>query len=64
MDVPRSWDQRHAVNLGIVWSKGPWNATLSDSYHTGWPTTVLEVIGADAGNPQIVLATPQSRAPQ
>ena len=20
----RSWDQRHAVNLGIVWSKGPW----------------------------------------
>jgi outer membrane receptor protein involved in Fe transport len=55
-DVPRSWDQRHAVNLGIVWTKGPWSATLSDSFHTGWPTTVLEVTGADAGNPQIVLS--------
>lgn len=56
MDVPRSWDQRHAVNLGIVWSKGPWSATLTDSFHTGWPTTVLEVSGADAGDPQIVLS--------
>ena len=56
MDVPRSWDQRHAVNLGIVWSKGPWSATLTDSFHTGWPTTVLEVTGADAGDPQIVLS--------
>jgi outer membrane receptor protein involved in Fe transport len=56
MDVPRSWDQRHAVNLGIVWSKGPWSATLVDSFHTGWPTTVLEVTPVDAGNPQIVLS--------
>jgi hypothetical protein len=24
-----------------VWSKGPWTATLADSYHTGWPTTEL-----------------------
>ena len=56
VDVPRSWDQRHAVNLGIVWAKGPWSATLTDSFHTGWPTTVLEVNGADAGDPQIVLS--------
>jgi hypothetical protein len=55
-DVPRSWDQRHAVNLGIVWAKGPWSATLTNSYHTGWPTTVLEVSDAASGNPQIVLA--------
>jgi hypothetical protein len=55
-DVPRSWDQRNAVNLGIVWSKGPWSATITDSYHTGWPTTVLEVTGTEAGNPQIVLS--------
>jgi len=55
-DVPRSWDQRHAVNLGIVWSKGPWSATLTDSYHSGWPTTVLEVTGADAGDPQLELS--------
>jgi outer membrane receptor protein involved in Fe transport len=40
-DVPRSWDQRHAVNLGIAFAHGPWSATLTDSYHTGWPTTEL-----------------------
>ena len=56
MDVPRSWDQRHAVNLGIVWAKGPWSATLVDSFHTGWPTTELQLTGVDQGNPQIVLS--------
>jgi hypothetical protein len=40
-DVPRSWDQRHAINLGIVWSKGPWNVSLANGYHSGWPTTLL-----------------------
>jgi Outer membrane receptor proteins, mostly Fe transport len=55
-DVPRSWDQRHAVNLGIVWAKGPWSATLTDSFHTGWPTTVLEVADSPSGTPQIVLS--------
>ncbi|WP_175597027.1 TonB-dependent receptor plug domain-containing protein [Peristeroidobacter soli] len=40
-DVPRSWDQRHAINLGVTWASGPWTATLIDSYHSGWPTTVL-----------------------
>jgi outer membrane receptor protein involved in Fe transport len=55
-DVPRSWDQRHAVNLGIVWSKGPWSATITDSFHTGWPTTVLEVTSSESGDPQIVLS--------
>jgi len=53
--VPRSWDQRHALNLGIVWAKGPWSATLTDSFHTGWPTTVLQVAQSTSGDPQIVL---------
>ncbi|HKQ12968.1 MAG TPA: TonB-dependent receptor [Steroidobacteraceae bacterium] len=56
MDVPRSWDQRHAVNLGIVWAKGPWSATLTDSFHTGWPTTELQVTGLGTSNPQIDLS--------
>ena len=42
-DVPRSWDQRDAINLGVVWSKGPWAVSLSNSYHTGWPTTQLSI---------------------
>lgn len=40
-DVLRSWDQRHAINIGVVWSQGPWTAAVANSYHTGWPTTAL-----------------------
>ncbi len=43
-DVPRSWDQPHAVTLGLVWASGPWTVTLADTYHSGWPTTALEVV--------------------
>ena len=40
-DVPRGWDQRHAINLAVVWSKGPWTVSVANSYHSGWPTTAL-----------------------
>jgi outer membrane receptor protein involved in Fe transport len=53
-DVPRSWDQRHAVNLGVAWSKGPWAVTIADSYHTGWPTTQVELAGGTA-TPHVVI---------
>jgi outer membrane receptor protein involved in Fe transport len=43
-DVPRSWDQTNAFNVGIVWMHGPWAATLADLYHTGWPTTALQTV--------------------
>lgn len=46
--VARSWDQTHAVNLGIVWAKGPWSVTVADTYHSGWPTTAFDVV-PDAG---------------
>lgn len=52
-DVPRSWDQPHAVSLGVVWASGPWTVTLADSYHTGWPTTPLELIDVN-GVPELV----------
>jgi outer membrane receptor protein involved in Fe transport len=50
---PRSWDQRHAVNLGAVWTRGPWAFTLTDTYHSGWPTTQLTVTSTSP--PQVVL---------
>jgi hypothetical protein len=40
--VPRSWDQRNAINLGLSYAHGAWSATLTDSYHSGWPTTQLQ----------------------
>lgn len=39
----RSWDQRHAVSLGLAWNRGPWSLTIADAYHSGWPTTQLEL---------------------
>lgn len=54
-NVFRSQDQTHAVNLGLVWAKGPWAATVANSFHTGWPTTTLEVSDSASGDPQIVL---------
>lgn len=41
-DVYRSWDQRHAVSLGLAWTKGQWSVTIADTFHSGWPTTLLE----------------------
>lgn len=51
-DVPRSWDQRHAITLGVVWSNGPWTATLANSYHSGWPTTALN-FNSSSATPQV-----------
>jgi outer membrane receptor protein involved in Fe transport len=50
---PRSWDQRHAVNLGIVWTRGPWAFTLIDTYHSGWPTTQLSLVSTSPPEVQI-----------
>ncbi|CAG0941474.1 hypothetical protein GPROT2_01325 [Gammaproteobacteria bacterium] len=40
-EVPRSWDQRHSVNAGLRYAGRHWEFTVTDSYHTGWPTTTL-----------------------
>jgi outer membrane receptor protein involved in Fe transport len=40
-DVPRSWDQRHAVQAGFGWHDDSWDFSLAASAHSGWPTTGL-----------------------
>jgi outer membrane cobalamin receptor len=40
-DVPRSWEQRHTLNGGLVYARGPWSATLAGTWHSGWPTTAV-----------------------
>jgi outer membrane receptor protein involved in Fe transport len=47
-DVPRSWDQTHALNAGIIWTRGAWSIALTDLFHTGWPTTEVLVQPASA----------------
>lgn len=43
--VVRSWDQKHAVSAGLKWVKGRWDVTLADTFHTGWPTTPVSLVG-------------------
>ncbi|MBD3869195.1 MAG: TonB-dependent receptor [Acidobacteria bacterium] len=39
-DVPRGWDQAHAVKFLIGYRNNDrWSVVLSGSAHTGWPTT-------------------------
>ena len=39
-DVPRSYDQTHAVSLGGTYRLSPkWSLSSRFHYHTGWPTT-------------------------
>jgi hypothetical protein len=58
-DQPRSWDQRHAINLGVAWTRGPWAFTLVDTYHSGWPTTELHL---NDEQPPVVVFGPRNSA--
>jgi hypothetical protein len=37
----RSWDQRHAVNGGIIWTVSRWTHSAALTWHSGWPYTTL-----------------------
>jgi outer membrane receptor protein involved in Fe transport len=43
-DVPRSWDQRHAVQGGLSWGNEKWDVSVAGSMHTGWPLTELTLV--------------------
>ena len=39
----RSWDQVHFFTGGIAWRGDRWELSLAGTYHTGWPTTDVEL---------------------
>lgn len=56
IEVPRSWDQRHALQAGLTWNINNWDLSVAGLYRTGWPTTSLaleEFIGP-GGQPEFV----------
>lgn len=59
-NVYRSWDQRHAMSVGIAWTRGPWAVTLADVYHTGWPTTQLSLAAAPGPGAAPVVIGPRN----
>jgi outer membrane receptor protein involved in Fe transport len=62
-DEYRSWDQRHAVQGGFVWSGGHWDVSLAAGRHTGWPTTDLALSqdGVDPDGEPVYIVTPGPR---
>jgi hypothetical protein len=54
-DTRRSWDQTHAVGGGVAWAAGPWQATVAAAWHTGWPTTPVEVVDSTAPDASLAL---------
>lgn len=62
-DVPRSWDQRHAVQGGLAWQNEVWNLSMAASVHSGWPRTDLTLIedGLNADGEPINVAVPGLR---
>jgi outer membrane receptor protein involved in Fe transport len=58
-DVPRAWDQTHALKAGISWRWGAWNIGAAGEYHSGWPKTELvgETVVDQGGMEQLQLTT-------
>ncbi len=52
--VPRSWDQRHAGQLGILWQNADWDLSAVASAHSGWPKTGVRIVpGSDPDEPEL-----------
>ncbi|HEX7418221.1 MAG TPA: hypothetical protein VF315_09225, partial [Steroidobacteraceae bacterium] len=48
-DVPRAWDQPHAFNAGLSWTRTRYAVSTVLSYHSGWPRTTLLASGGAQG---------------
>jgi hypothetical protein len=51
--VPRSWDQRDALNTGADYSRGGFGGTAVLRYHSGSPHTVINLVPSGGGSPQL-----------
>jgi outer membrane receptor protein involved in Fe transport len=57
--VPRSWDQRHAVNAGLTWPVGAWSLSATATMHRGWPATEVTVTTTPTGE-RVAVAGPRN----
>ncbi len=53
-DIPRSWDQRQAINLGASWKSPQNSASILIGWHSGWPRTDIRAIAAKSTSPAIL----------
>lgn len=59
-EEPRNWDQRHSLQAGLAWTRGPWEAGAAVRLHSGWPTTSAELVIDEDGEYQILFG-PRNR---
>jgi hypothetical protein len=53
VDMPREWDQPHALNFVLNWQGARWNFNMASAWHSGWPRTAAELGVVDTpGGPQ------------
>jgi outer membrane receptor protein involved in Fe transport len=50
-DVPRSWDQPHALSVDMAWRHANFSTSLLIGWHSGWPRTPVSVVQATPGFP-------------
>jgi hypothetical protein len=58
VEVPRSWDQRHAVTASVNYRRAVWNVNVAGTMHSGWPTT--PVVASVEGNRIVSSTGPRS----
>jgi hypothetical protein len=62
-EVPRSWDQRHALQAGLTWSVSDWDVSIAGHIRSGWPTTSLtlqEITGPGGETELIAIPGPRN----
>ena len=61
-DLARSWDQRHALNLGVAWTQARTTASALVEWHSGWPATPLTVVPATVSAPSSLIVGARNSA--
>jgi len=56
----RSWDQRHALQAGLAWQRGPWETGVAINIHSGWPTTGMALEVGDEEDEFSVMPGPRN----
>jgi hypothetical protein len=47
VEVPRSWEQRHAFSAGLDWRRGQWRVGAAAALRSGWPSTPVNYTEED-----------------
>ena len=52
--VPRTWDQRNAVNAGLAWTRRPWQLSGTVQWRSGWRRNALRLVDASTGELELL----------